>query len=267
MNLEPQRLTWGLRYTQMPTFDSYVICTTPRSGSTLLCRLLQETGVAGHPQSWFHRPSVDDWRSDLGLSAVANSDDSLRETVDAAIGRGRGASPIFALRLQQHSFHHLMSCLRQLAPDSTTDVETLTTVFGRARLIYLSRTDVLAQAVSYVRASQTGLWHRNADGSELERLAPPREPIYDRVAIATELAALTAQNDAWREWFEVEQVTPLTLTYEQLAQNPIGVLGHILDDLGFDPAVCSTVATPTARLSDRTNRAWIARFQADTKSL
>ncbi len=38
-----------------PDFDSYLICATPRSGSTLLCGLLESSGVAGHPASYFNR--------------------------------------------------------------------------------------------------------------------------------------------------------------------------------------------------------------------
>ena len=33
---------------------SYVICSTPRSGSTLLCRGLWDTGRAGAPHEYFH---------------------------------------------------------------------------------------------------------------------------------------------------------------------------------------------------------------------
>src|SRR5580700_5621827 len=32
---------------------SYLVCATPRSGSTLLCYALNETGVAGHPEEYF----------------------------------------------------------------------------------------------------------------------------------------------------------------------------------------------------------------------
>src|ERR1051325_9044196 len=32
---------------------SYLVCATPRSGSTLLCHLLDETGIAGHPEEYF----------------------------------------------------------------------------------------------------------------------------------------------------------------------------------------------------------------------
>ncbi|MBT6203829.1 MAG: sulfotransferase, partial [Rhodospirillaceae bacterium] len=42
----------------MARYQSYVICTSPRSGSTLLCSLLAATGLAGNPCSHFHDPSI-----------------------------------------------------------------------------------------------------------------------------------------------------------------------------------------------------------------
>ena len=33
--------------------SSYLVCATPRSGSTLLCEALINTGLAGHPQEYF----------------------------------------------------------------------------------------------------------------------------------------------------------------------------------------------------------------------
>src|SRR5919109_2288957 len=32
---------------------SYLVCATPRSGSTLVCQALKETGVAGRPEEYF----------------------------------------------------------------------------------------------------------------------------------------------------------------------------------------------------------------------
>src|SRR3954466_4170968 len=37
----------------MPPTLSYLVCATPRSGSTLLCHLLDQTGIAGHPEEYF----------------------------------------------------------------------------------------------------------------------------------------------------------------------------------------------------------------------
>ena len=37
----------------MPPLRSYLVCATPRSGSTLLCHLLSQTGLAGRPEEYF----------------------------------------------------------------------------------------------------------------------------------------------------------------------------------------------------------------------
>ena len=33
--------------------SSYLVCATPRSGSTLLCEALINTGLAGHPKEYY----------------------------------------------------------------------------------------------------------------------------------------------------------------------------------------------------------------------
>lgn len=81
----------------------------------------------------------------------------------AALFRGRAGGALFALRLQRHSVPFFSAQLARLYPDPSTDLARLTAAFGRLRFIHLSRGDKLAQAVSYVKAQQTGLWHRGAD--------------------------------------------------------------------------------------------------------
>ena len=60
-----------------------------------------------------------------------------------------------------------------------TDTERFQRLFGSTLFVYLARPDKLAQAVSYLKAEQTGLWHLAPNGTELERIAPHREPAYD----------------------------------------------------------------------------------------
>ncbi|MCA9930706.1 MAG: hypothetical protein KC419_19610, partial [Anaerolineales bacterium] len=40
---------------------SYMICATPRSGSTLLCEALRNTGLAGNPDEYFGPMHVARW--------------------------------------------------------------------------------------------------------------------------------------------------------------------------------------------------------------
>ena len=71
-------------------YRSYVICTAPRSGSTLLCGLLAATHVAGDPDSHFHATSRDAWLADYGLTRDDDASDqqTLRAIFDAAMARG-----------------------------------------------------------------------------------------------------------------------------------------------------------------------------------
>ena len=205
-----------------PRFTSYVICTSPRSGSTLLCGLLAATNLAGKPGSHFHEPSLDRWLEVYELSerAFASRHEARRAVFDAAREHGTGGTGAFGLRMQRGSFAYFMEQLRALHPGKASDVERIKAEFGLTLFVHLSRMDKLAQAVSRVRAEQTGLWHRAADGTELERLAPPSEPRYDPDAIAHHMADLAALDAAWNAWFARERIEPLRVTYDQLANGP-----------------------------------------------
>ena len=190
----------------MAKYDSYIICTSPRSGSTLLCKLLAATGVAGNPDSYFHRPSISEWLADLGLTRKPSAPERepLEEIFRAAIAKGT-LDGVFGLRLQRHSFAFFTEKLAVLYPEHSNDVERLQAAFGRTLFVHLTRRDKVAQAVSYVKAQQTGLWHAAPDGTELERLSPPREPAYDASEIRTCLEEVTAHDHGWERWFALRR--------------------------------------------------------------
>lgn len=226
----------------------------------MLCRMLGATGVARKPGSHFYKPSLEAWMRAHGVEAGGynSREDALAAVLAAArdtAGRGH-----YGLRLQQGSLPYLMTQLKLLFPGETSEVARLEAAFGPIAFVYLHRQDTLAQAISRVIAEQTGLWHRGADGTELERRAPPREPVYDAAAIARHLDDLRAQKSAWATWFADEGVTPLRLTYEALAQDPQGALAQVLAWIGLDPALSRDVAVPTARLADARSDAWASRF-------
>jgi len=140
----------------MAKYDSYIICTSPRSGSTLLCKLLAATGVAGNPDSYFHRPSISDWLADLGLTQKASVPERelLEAIFRAVIAKGTLDAGIFGLRLQRHSFDFFTEKLAVLYPEHSNDAERFQAAFGRTLFVHLTRRDKVAQAVSYVKAQQ-----------------------------------------------------------------------------------------------------------------
>ncbi|MCE8006257.1 Stf0 family sulfotransferase [Aestuariivita sp.] len=248
----------------MSEYAAYILCTAPRSGSTLLCTLLTSTGAAGHPRSYFHTPSLADWREGLGLPlpGPAPDLDNLAEIMDAAKRAGSAGTDLFGLRLQRGSFEFFAQQLDRLHPGRTRIADRFAVAFGRTRFIHLTRPDKLAQAISLVRARQGGLWHKAPDGTELERLSPARPPVYDRNLIAQTLAEVTTLDQEWVAWFDAEAITPLRVTYDDLAADPVATVAGLLADLGRDPAQADGIAPQVAKLADKTSQDWADRFRA-----
>ncbi len=248
----------------MARYQSYIVCTSPRSGSTLLCGLLAATGIAGLPDSHFHRPSVPTWLDTHNLSDQQFSDEleALNAVFDAAIRCGTGDTGMFGLRMQWHSFEFFRKKLNCLHPALPSDADRMQAVFGATLFIHLTRPQKLEQAISRVIAEQTGLWHRAADGTEMERLSAPQEPVYDAAAISHHLAELTAFDEGWDGWFKDMAVEPLRISYDELSRDPQATLAGILEALGLDVTVADGLATPTAKLADDVSQAWAARFRA-----
>ena len=100
----------------MARFDSFIICTSPRSGSTLLCRSLAETGLSGAPGSHFHEPSLAAWAAHYEIEGRATEDETRAAVFAAAMAKGRGGTDVFGLRLQRHSFAYFVEQLGLMYP-------------------------------------------------------------------------------------------------------------------------------------------------------
>jgi len=244
--------------------DGYILCATPRSGSTLLCGLLAATGKAGDPHSYFRREDIAEWAAEWGLPPDAAPGDPAfeRAYLAAALSAGRARTPMFGLRLMAETLPELCGLLERVYPGLPHDKARLERAFGRLVFVHLSRGDLLAQAVSLVRARQTGLWHRAPDGSDVERVGPPRPPRYDRAAIAAELARLQQNAAHWNDWFAREGITAEALTYEDLAADPAGALAQVCRALEITPPPAGQIRPGVARLADAINLDWAARFRA-----
>lgn len=249
----------------MSVFDSFVICTSPRSGSTLLCKLLAATGVAGKPGSHFHEPSIASWLAYYQLEAApgAAPRDTLVRIFDAAVTKGAGGTGMFGLRLQRHSFAFFVEQLGVLHPGLPNDRASFEAAFGRTLFIHLTRPDKVGQAVSCLKAEQTGLWHVAPDGTEIERNAPPAEPTYDGPGLRRLYDEFSGFDAAWPAWFAAEGIRPLRITYDELSADPQATLRRVLRGLGLDPAAADPVVPGVAKLADQTSAEWVSRFRAE----
>ncbi len=245
--------------------DSYIICATPRTGSTLLCDLLAATKVAGNPDSFFMRDIDPVWRAELGLPAPERLGDADYATayLEAAIRAGKGQTAVFGLRLMKENLADLLGLIDGAFPGGASDKARLESAFGPTLFIHLSRQDKLAQAISMVKAEQTGLWHIASDGSELERLGPSKEPEYDFGRIADKLAVLDRYDADWQAWFDAQGIAPLRIGYESLSANPAEAVARICQALGVPPPAAEHLRPGVAKLGDAVSLEWAQRFEAD----
>lgn len=247
---------------------SYIICATPRSGSTLLCDLLHDTGVAGNPHSFFRREDFAEWAEEFNVSVAEWRDHQVfdQSYLDAVVNHGTADTRLFGMRVMWESLRDLSTRLETLFPGHTNDNTRFQSAFGLPVYLHLSRDDKIAQAVSRWKAQETGLWHIDADGNERERIKAGQTPSYNGKELARLVTELEDHDAAWTRWFIRQGVVPVSITYEMLSSDPQTTLALILSALGQDETIAETVKPRTARLADKESREWADRFRAERRT-
>lgn len=241
--------------------DGYFICGSPRSGSTTLCDLLARTGVAGNPESYFRTESIADYAKSWGCSASTN--DWGHSYIEGVVKNGTGPDGSFGLRIMWSNMPMFLRQMASLYSEISTDKQRIQQAFGVNHFVYLYREDKVAQAVSLVLAKQTGLWHLNADRSIREGTGGAGEPEYDPTAIKHELDMLISEAHGWSEWFDEQTITPLRLSYEDLATAPQAALAHVLSGIG-KAVEYPLPAVGTSPTNTVLNAVWRDRFVTES---
>ncbi|KKB80412.1 hypothetical protein VW35_04520 [Devosia soli] len=249
----------------MANYSSYIICGTPRSGSTLLCEMLAASGT-GKPNSYFRAEDFGYWAERWGVTGQVGVDSLKFEQnyFEAMLREGRNGSDIFGLRLMWNSVDEATRCLQQLQGGRADFHIQVQKAFGPTLFIHLSRADKLAQAISLVRARQSGLWHIKADGSVMEGDECERPIEYDRTVIANAVAQLEEDDAAWTAFFCSQAIEPVLIAYSEISKNPQAVLAKVLERLGKDPKIAGSMQTPTRKMSDATSTEWYERYLAES---
>jgi trehalose 2-sulfotransferase len=232
---------------------SYLVCGTPRTGSTLLCGLLASTGVAGRPESYFREPDEHAWARRLGVPVAGDGSFDYRLFVRAARAAGSTPNGVFAARVMWGTLHRVVDGLGA-APRPRGDLEVLVDAFGQLRLVQLRRDDVVGQAVSWARAEQTGYW-QDGDRSSAE-------PRFDLGQIDELVRTIRAHNAAWSTWFAQHGVEPHVVTYEDVIADPRQAALGVLDQLGSGLPSDWRPAPRQRRQADEVNAAWVRRYHA-----
>lgn len=273
---------------------SYLVCSTPRSGSTLVCRALAQSGVAGHPEEFFEalrhsgrprRPeeyftgtndvSILDHLSERGVGdepaprSPLWSRTAYDRYLEWAFAAGTTDNGVFGAKLMWGYFGDFVSLLRNVrAYRDVPLAELLPTVFPDLQFVRVVRANKVRQAVSLWKAVQTATWSEAESTGRQDASAPYKSFLEEHRpglrfhyrGIEHLLNQLIAQESSWDTFFEHAGIEPILVLYENFASDYITSTVRLLERLGLEAPAEGLLSPPLKRQSDSVNDDWVRRY-------
>lgn len=258
---------------------SYLVCATPRSGSTLLCKALEVSAVAGHPEEFFEAkrdtgapakgsdylwdaPGVD-LQQLLGddpqppapeYSSLAGIDD-YRDHLRRVLEWGMTDNGVWGGKLMWGHRLDFLPLARSLPElHDLPEQELLEALLPGVGYVWVRRGDTVRQAVSLWKAIQTQSWRSGQEGGS------DREPVYHFEALHHLRRMLERNDTAWGRWFEERGLRPLEMSYERIARDPARAVDDVLRYVGVDAGGHPPPDPPMKQQSDAVSDDWVARY-------
>lgn len=224
---------------------AYMLATVPRTGSSFLSHVLWRTGCLGAPLEYLNFDKD-------GPYFFANEAPDQQDWLWRSVLRRR-TSPngVFGVKC----FPMQLEALHQSNPALLSAIWSTLLPAGRpGRIVYLARRDRTAHAISYARATISGIWRKEQEKGEAA------EPEYSKAALATAGQWIDMQISGWEEMFRNLRTAPLRLWYEDVAASPDEAARQVADYLGIaiDPAAAVEIPA-VEKQSEAGAREWAER--------
>lgn len=206
-----------------PVRAKVFICSTPRTGSYLLCRAMIHHGI-GVPHEYFHALHAAIIGPRVGIDALQDgwllkSDAGIRSAYIREVMSRRTVNGIFSAKVQWSEVAHFL-----LNPEGLE-------LFQNGHFLYLYREDLLAQAISLHISYQTGRWGFD----DLVTSEPRAEPNFlDNALINKYLDEISLHDMAWRRFFTRHRISPLAVSYESLIADTGSVLRSMAETFNLE---------------------------------
>lgn len=215
-----------------PPDRTLVLCSHPRSGSTLLGEAIYAAGGMGCPLEYLHRG----FRPHFARRWQA---DDLDSYVRAMHRFRTDSTGVLSIKLFWRDVEEVVqetagSDAPIVRREIMADAAQFRTIFDRLRpilpnptFVYLTRRDRVRQAVSAFVAAQTTVFRSFSSGDP----GASRPIAYDYDAILRQLAAADYANAHWRAFFAALRLDPYRIDYEDLVSNYQGTVSPLLAHL------------------------------------
>jgi trehalose 2-sulfotransferase len=273
---------------------SYLICATPRSGSTLLSQALRDTGIAGcpeehfevlletgqprQPRDYFQRsndpevwallddPEFQDVLGEYGgryAEHPARRDPSWRppdfqRLLEEALRNGTTENGVLGTKIMWAYFRDFVRLARRTPGlEGVRPCEVPASVLPNLRrFVWIRRRDTTRQAVSLWKALQTQEWRRDS-----EENIGGQGLRFNFAAVDHLKLRIDEHNAAWQGYFERCGIEPSKVVYEEFVEAYAESVLGLLEDIGISVPEGFVVAEPKMkRQADETSEEWVRLY-------
>ena len=270
---------------------SYLICATPRCGSTLLSEALASTGIAGRPEEhfeilletgrprqprdYFQRsnnpevwallddPEFQDVLGEYGgryAEHPAQRDPSwhppdFERLVAEALRRGTTENGVLGTKIMWAYFRDFVRLARRSPGlEGTHPCEVPAAVLPNLRrFVWIRRRDTTRQSVSLWKALQTQEWRRDSEEDGNGQGLRFNFAAVDHLKLRIE-----EHNAAWQAYFMRCSVEPIKVVYEDFVEAYEGTMLGLLNELGIRIPEGFTLTKPQMRRqADELSEEWV----------
>ncbi|MGH7198399.1 MAG: Stf0 family sulfotransferase [Candidatus Omnitrophota bacterium] len=232
---------------------SYIVCATPRTGSSLLCAGLAMMGNCGTPYehldpSWYEK-----------VIKLPLNVETFPEFLKKVLVTGATPNNVFGTKMHWLYFDRLMKLFRNMAPYRAMSVaDVMGQIFPNVRYIRVQRRDKVRQAISLEKAFQSGVWTMYRSQENLKKQTFK----YNYFSLYALHQQLIRQDAAWEGYFRRYSIRPLEIFYEEMVEAYEATLERVFRFLEIDMPPGDVFPQPPLKwLSDEINEIWYKRYK------
>jgi len=241
----------------MKAKKSYRIWFSQRNGSTLLCKGLEQTGIAGIPGEYFN---IFDSNSLCEHYKVS----TWNELRDKLWSLGTSKNGVFGIKHNMTaSIYREIATLKGISEGEPIDEEQLVQdLFPNCKHIFLTRRNKVRQAVSWWKAIKDNQWHLEPN-QQHENEADFYEEHYDFDALTHLYKEAALRECAIQAHYTKHGIQPLTLVYEDFVKDFKNTIKQIIDYLDIEYDQLNIKEMYYQKTANQDSEKWVQRFRED----
>lgn len=203
--------------------QTYIICATQRSGSTLLCSFLSNLRIAGQPGEFL----LPEREPESPFSTENYADYVHQLLVHFATSNG-----VSGVKIMNNTWEYILERLRE-QPEfgKLSEAEIVKLLFPNVKFIFMIRRNKFRQAISLSRAEKSRVWEKhNQISKKQSSIQTELHPFYLKSA----LKRVHEREQAWIDFFKRNDIQPLEMEYETLVKSYQTIIPGVLDFIGIE---------------------------------